>query len=57
LWHYVGYVCHHGADAHLAGQSRRFQELVATFHSEEEAREAGYDAGRRLADQISTANA
>jgi hypothetical protein len=50
-------VCHHGADAHLAGQSRRFQELVATFHSEEEAREAGYDAGRRLADQISTANA
>ncbi|MEM5437612.1 hypothetical protein [Paraburkholderia diazotrophica] len=55
LWHYVGYVCRHGADAHLEGQSQRFQELVATFRSEEEAREAGYDEGRRLADGLSGA--
>jgi hypothetical protein len=57
LWHYVGYVCRHGADAHLAGQSRRFQELVATFASEEEAREAGYDEGRRIADQVGAEHA
>jgi hypothetical protein len=55
LWHYIGYVCRHGADAHLEGQSQRFQELVATFRSEEEAREAGYDEGRRLADGLSGA--
>jgi hypothetical protein len=57
LWHYVGYVCRHGADAHIAGQSRRFQQLVKTFRSEEEAREAGYDEGRRIADQIGVAKA
>jgi hypothetical protein len=52
LWHYSAYICRHGSDAHLAGQSIRFQELVATFRSEEAAREAGYVEGKRRVDMI-----
>ncbi|MFM0430173.1 hypothetical protein PQQ75_14255 [Paraburkholderia aspalathi] len=52
LWHYSAYICRHGSDAHLAGQSIRFQELVATFGSEEEAREAGYVEGKRRVDMM-----
>ena len=52
LYHFIGYVCRHGADAHIAGQSTRFQEFVETFHSEDEARDAGYRAGRRLLDTV-----
>jgi hypothetical protein len=36
----------------LAGQSIRFEELVATFPSEEAAREAGYVEGKRRVDGI-----
>jgi hypothetical protein len=50
LWHYTAYFCRHGADAHLAGQSTRFQEMVTTFRSEDEARDAGYAEGHRLVD-------
>ena len=50
LYHYTGYFCRHGAHAHLSGQSTRFYELVTTFRSEEEARDAGYREGRRLVD-------
>jgi hypothetical protein len=50
LYHYIGYVCRHGADAHISGQSVRFQEFATTFHSEDEARDAGYRAGRHLLD-------
>jgi len=52
LWHYSAYICRHGADAHVAGQSIRFEDLVATFRSEEEAREAGYVEGKRRVDMI-----
>jgi hypothetical protein len=52
LWHYSAYVCRHGADPHLAGQSTRFHELIKTFGSEDEARDAGYRAGRRLVDSL-----
>jgi hypothetical protein len=52
LWHYSAYICRHGSDAHLAGQSIRFQELVATFRNEEAAREAGYVEGKRRVDMI-----
>jgi hypothetical protein len=52
LWHYSAYICRHGSDAHLAGQSIRFQELVATFRTEEAAREAGYVEGKRRVDMI-----
>ncbi|RKE36841.1 hypothetical protein B0G76_3054 [Paraburkholderia sp. BL23I1N1] len=52
LWHYSAYICRHGAHAHVTGQSIRFEELVATFRSEEEAREAGYVEGKRRVDMI-----
>jgi hypothetical protein len=51
-WHYTGYFCRHGADAHLAGQSVRFHELGRTFRSEDEARDAGYSHGRREVDAL-----
>jgi hypothetical protein len=47
-----GSFCRHGSDAHLAGQSIRFQELVTTFRSEDAAREAGYVEGKRRVDMI-----
>lgn len=52
LWHYSAYICRHGAQAHIAGQSIRFEELVATFPSEEAARESGYVEGKRRVDGI-----
>jgi hypothetical protein len=52
LWHYSAYVCRHGADPHREGQSTRFYELIKTFGSEDEARDAGYRAGRRLIDSF-----
>lgn len=52
LCHYTGYFCRHGADAHLAGQSTRFNELVTTFRNEDEARDAGYCEGRRLVEEL-----
>jgi hypothetical protein len=52
LWHYSAYVCRHGAYPHLAEQSTRFYELIKTFGSEDEARDAGYRAGRRLVDSL-----
>jgi hypothetical protein len=52
LWHYSAYVCRHGTEPPLEGQSTRFYELIKTFDSEDEARDAGYRAGRRLIDSF-----
>jgi hypothetical protein len=52
LYHYSGYLCRHGADAHGVGQSTRFYELVTTFQSEDEAHDAGYREGRRQVDKL-----
>lgn len=52
LFHYSGYLCRHGADAHLEGQSIRFHDVLHDFGSEEETRDAAYAEGRRLIDRF-----
>ncbi len=50
FFQYSGYICQHGADAHLEGQSVRFHDLGGHFASEDEALDAAYAQGRRLID-------
>jgi hypothetical protein len=51
-YHYVGYVCHPGADVRMADQRTQFVELAKLFATPDEARKAAYAEGRGLVETL-----
>ena len=52
LFHYSAYICRHGADAHLEGQSVRFHDMMRNYPGEDAALDAAYAEGRRRIEQM-----
>jgi len=51
-YHYVGYVCHPGADVRMANQRTQFFDLTKLFGTVDEARRAAYAEGCSLVETL-----
>ncbi|MFD1554364.1 hypothetical protein ACFSHT_01815 [Paraburkholderia silviterrae] len=52
LFHYSGYICRHGADAHVEGRSIRFHDLMRNYIGPDAALDAAYADARERIDRF-----